>query len=449
LRRIRFLADARPEAEAEDARLLRLFAQQRDEFAFAAIVRRHGPMVLGVCQRTLYDADDADDAFQATFLVLARKADSLRDGSALGGWLHRVALHIALRSRSARARQGKTLVSIDVGPTVRIWDVATGKERLKLAPEEGRWRVVCFALSPDGKSVAVGGEGETHIWDTNTGKLVRRLDVKGWMHSLAFAPDGKTMAASDRGGRVHLWETATWTPTRVIQGDLHSHADSLSFSGDGKTLAVGSDGSLLICDLESGTQKKGQPCGSRSTRQTSVEFAPKGPLLALANNDPALRFWDVSAEREAKLELGPAVSVVGLAFTPDGQTLVTSGGKSVRFWDTTSGRETTGQRGHEVFGGHLAFSPDGKLLVLGGSESGIFGNPMVWGWDTVTGKERFHFKGHKYSLGGVIFFPDGKRFVTAGTEGSVMLRALAEGATEARVTAEARMALERIRGRSD
>src|SRR5262249_30919865 len=81
------------------------FSPARDEGAFAALVARHGPLVLGVCRRLLADRDAAEDAFQATFLVLARRAESLRDPAALPGWLHAVAVRVALRARRAARRR--------------------------------------------------------------------------------------------------------------------------------------------------------------------------------------------------------------------------------------------------------------------------------------------------------------------------------------------------------
>jgi len=90
-----------------DSCLVQRFVADRDEHAFAALVRRHGPMVLSVCRRVLGGWHDAEDAFQATFLVLARKARSLRKRESLGSWLHSTAFRLAfkLKTREQRRRR--------------------------------------------------------------------------------------------------------------------------------------------------------------------------------------------------------------------------------------------------------------------------------------------------------------------------------------------------------
>src|SRR6516165_9385379 len=92
-----------------DGQLLERFAQRHDEAAFEALLARHGPMVLGVCRRVLRDAHEAEDAYQVTFLALARQASAIRRGNALANWLYEVAYRIAARLRSAAlTRQQRT-----------------------------------------------------------------------------------------------------------------------------------------------------------------------------------------------------------------------------------------------------------------------------------------------------------------------------------------------------
>src|SRR5689334_17382705 len=100
IRRVRGAA-----ADDSDRALLQRFARQRDAEAFALLVRRHGPTVLGVCRRVLHNGHDADDAFQATFLLLLRKAGSLRRPEQLGPWLHGVAHRVALKARCLGLRR--------------------------------------------------------------------------------------------------------------------------------------------------------------------------------------------------------------------------------------------------------------------------------------------------------------------------------------------------------
>ncbi|MFO0799508.1 MAG: sigma-70 family RNA polymerase sigma factor [Gemmataceae bacterium] len=88
-----------------DADLVGRFARTADPAAFAALVRRHGPMVLAACRRMLPTPADADDAFQAVFLVLLRKAGAVRPAGAVGGWLHGVAVRTAQKARVAAARR--------------------------------------------------------------------------------------------------------------------------------------------------------------------------------------------------------------------------------------------------------------------------------------------------------------------------------------------------------
>ncbi len=99
-----------------DGQLLGHFVARGDEFAFEALVRRHGPMVLGVCRRIVGNVHDAEDSFQATFLLLARKAASLAEGERVGGWLHGVACRAALKAREANARRRRVECQVETMP---------------------------------------------------------------------------------------------------------------------------------------------------------------------------------------------------------------------------------------------------------------------------------------------------------------------------------------------
>jgi RNA polymerase sigma factor (sigma-70 family) len=105
LRHLRKLVDPPGLDALSDGQLLERFVAAQEEAAFAALLRRHGPLVLGVCRRLLRGRADAEDAFQATFIILFRRARSLERRGSLAGWLYTVAYHVALRARAAAARR--------------------------------------------------------------------------------------------------------------------------------------------------------------------------------------------------------------------------------------------------------------------------------------------------------------------------------------------------------
>jgi RNA polymerase sigma factor (sigma-70 family) len=123
-------------APAADQHLLQRFAAQRDEEAFAELVRRHGPLVFGVCQRVLHNPHDAEDAFQATFLVLVRKAWAIRKQQSLASWLYGVAYRVARKAQARAASRGahepRTAAMNQFDPSAE----ATWKEIRHLLDEE-------------------------------------------------------------------------------------------------------------------------------------------------------------------------------------------------------------------------------------------------------------------------------------------------------------------------
>jgi polysaccharide export outer membrane protein len=169
---------------SNDGDLLERFLARQEEIAFEALVRRYGPMVLGVCRRVLVDHHDAEDAFQATFLVLVRKASSIRPRSHVGPWLYGVACRTALQSRSAIARRRRA--ELDAG-RIRPNTISACKiesdlrllfdEELCQLPEKYRVPLVLCLLHGDSRKVAAQLLG----WSEGTlsGRLARAKQMIG------------------------------------------------------------------------------------------------------------------------------------------------------------------------------------------------------------------------------------------------------------------------------
>ncbi len=136
LQYIRRLAEGREASPWTDQQLLDRFINKKEEAAFAGLVQRHGPMILALGWRILRNREDAEDIFQAAFLVLARKARSIRKQESIGGWLYRVASRLALRVRAEAAKRGCPTPS---KPKASPADPLAGIS----------WREVCSALDEE------------------------------------------------------------------------------------------------------------------------------------------------------------------------------------------------------------------------------------------------------------------------------------------------------------
>jgi RNA polymerase sigma factor (sigma-70 family) len=176
------------DAEAADGDLLRRFIDSRDEAAFAQIVRRYGPMVYGVCRRVIGHQQDSEDAFQATFIVLARKAEKVRPGE-LSRWLYGVALRVATTQRN-RAKKHRSLV--DFEPEAKA-SVASDNDWLPLLDQAltrlpERYRLPIFLCDLQGKSRTEAANELGIAEGTLSSRLARgRENLRRKLSGLGFA----------------------------------------------------------------------------------------------------------------------------------------------------------------------------------------------------------------------------------------------------------------------
>jgi RNA polymerase sigma factor (sigma-70 family) len=198
-----------PRQAGSDADLLGRFASLRDEAAFTALLARHGPMVLNTCRRVLGDADDAEDAFQAAFLVLARKAGAIARPDALAGWLHGVACRVALKARrSRRPREPADVDCADRRPdpleVVSARDLlAAVEEEVSRLPEAYRLPIVlCWleGLSQDEAARRLGASPGAIKGRLERGR--RRLHERLARRGLAPAALAALVAAGQSVARV-------------------------------------------------------------------------------------------------------------------------------------------------------------------------------------------------------------------------------------------------------
>ncbi len=163
-----------------DGALLECFIGQRDEAAFAALVRRHGPMVLGVCRRVLHNEADAEDCFQATFLVLVRKAASIRPRGIVANWLYSVARNTALKAKAMRnlrqRREREAGTQKGQGQVTEVADTSAALQELldqELQALPDKYRAAIVLCDLEGKTILAASRELGCPQGTLSARLVR------------------------------------------------------------------------------------------------------------------------------------------------------------------------------------------------------------------------------------------------------------------------------------
>lgn len=198
------LPGSSPARFVTDTQLLTCFLQDQDEQAFELLMRRHSPMVRGVCRRILRHTQDAEDAFQAAFLVLARRAATISKCESISGWLYMVAFRIALRAKARNRRRGQREKPLDDLPAdikstdpadSSVWSELRNLLDAELSRIPEKYRTVFVLCQLEGKSC---GEAAEHLgcpYGTVLSRLGRarqrlqeRLALRGWLPALAHLP---------------------------------------------------------------------------------------------------------------------------------------------------------------------------------------------------------------------------------------------------------------------
>ena len=287
--------------------------------------------------------------------------------------------HFSVRFNS----DGQTLTS--VGPVgVRLWNIETGTIQQTLFK---RYINNPQALSPDGLVIALGDRTRIYLWDVATGTQIQTFrEHTGWTNvaMIAFSPDGGTLASGGQDRTIRLWDVETGTRTHTFSGHTDDVA-MIAFSPDGGTLASGGqDRTIRLWDVETrSSDVETETRGMVFTNNIgffSPTFSPDGGTLAMRSQRPThghnvgtkvlgstIHLWEVSTGTDVRTISGHESKVYSLAFSSDSQILASSGENVISLWDVRS--ETLIRQFEERGIGSLAFSPNGQLLISTGGRS--------------------------------------------------------------------------------
>jgi WD40 repeat protein len=311
------------------------------------------------------------------------------------------------------------LASGSVDKTVKLWDMASGRELRTLSGHSEA--VTSAAFSPDGRVLASGSDDKTiKLWDAASGRELRTLvGHSDKVNSVAFSPDGRVLASGSDDKTIKLWDAASGRELRTLTG--HSAAvQSVAFSPDGQMLASGSvDKTVKLWDVASGRELR--TLSGHTARITSVAFSPDGETVASGSWDSTVKLWDVASGRELHTLRGHSSRVFSAAFSPDGRVLASgSWDETIKLWDVASGRSLRTIT-HSGLVNSVAFSPHGRILASGSFEH------VIKLWDVASGRELRTLAGHSGLVNSVVFPPSGRVLASGSADGTVRIWDLSSG----------------------
>ncbi|MBO3460830.1 serine/threonine protein kinase [Aetokthonos hydrillicola Thurmond2011] len=301
--------------------------------------------------------------------------------------VHTLKDHSNMVHTVATSPNGQLVASGSNDSTIKLWQLDTGK----LLRSLGGWfsghssMVHTVTFSPDGQVLASGSWDDTiKLWQVTTGREIRTLMAhSNWVNSLVFSPDGQLLASAGADSTIKLWQVSSGKQIRTFSG----HSDtilSIAFSPDGKLLAsVSADYTIKLWHVISGQEFL--TFAGHSFYVNSIAWSNDGKILASGSSDKKIKLWQVSNGQEIRTFSGHSNAVSSVTFSPippssleqrepRGILASASWDQTIKLWQINTGKEICTLSGHSNYVRSVAFSPDGQTLVSGSDDNTV----KVW-----------------------------------------------------------------------
>lgn len=437
------------EGQRTDRQLLQRFVQMGDEHAFAALVRRHASLVLNTCRRQLRDAHDAEDAFQAVFMVLARKAGNIQWQDSVAGWLHEVAYRVAAEARKKSARRRSREAQLDPMPEPPARTESPFQElcgildtELRRLPNKYRLPLVLCCLEGRSRDEAAQQLGWTigmvkGRLERGREVLRKRLARRGVSLSLGLSPllidslaqaqgavcphavqsilalirscgPGNFLAAAGTPGELAHAVLRTWL--REKAGQLSWLCVTLMIVG----IVVGLG--LVAFDGGTDTAESNTPIPVEAKAELPGQpKMPDGPQPVPAAQHPIVVAPEGPQAATSKMKIAENGAVRRVAFSPTSQRLVTSCADGhVRLRNISDGSLVREWK-LGAYVSAVAISPDGKTVAAGNSQG------RLMAWDAESGVTLFQRDSKFQNIYHLAYSPDGTTLASANHLGSITI----------------------------
>lgn len=277
------------------------------------------------------------------------------------------------------------------------------------------------AFSPDGKTLASGSDDKTiKLWNLASGQEIQTLEGHSdWIWTVALSPDGKTLASGSADKTIKLWNIQTRKLIRTLQGHTDG-VSSVAFSPDGKILVSGGaskDKTIKLWNLETG--KLIRTLEGHSDGVSSIAFSPDGKTLASGSWDKTIKLWNLETGKLIRTLQGHSQRILSVAFAPDSVTLASgSKDKTIKLWNLKTGKLIHTLKGHNDKVNSVAFLPSrtsNRVSLVSGSS-----DKTIKLWNPVTGKQIRTLETGSGYIYAIAISPDGQTIAGGGSGENIL-----------------------------
>ena len=286
----------------------------------------------------------------------------------------------------------------------------TKEEEVEVFPQLGHSDTInSVVFSPDGKLILSGSRDTLKLWDVATGREIKTFfGHTGWVHSLIFNSDGKQALSCSSDGTIKIWDIVTGREIKTFSA--RGNVYNITLSPDGKKL-LSSGHSTILWDVSSG-----QEIMTFAEYRYYARFDPSGKKIISSSFNRIFKLWDIATGQEIMTFPGDTSGVWTLSFNPDGnQVLFGFKDGTIKLWDTTSRQEIATFYGHTGYINSLVFSPDGKHIISGSSDN------TIKLWNVESGQEIRTFTGHTNQVLSVSLSLDSKQILSYSLDNTIRL----------------------------